>query len=211
MVAIIDVQMNNWYEIENIDSIDSPALIIYKERVEENIRVLFSMIDDVKRLRPHVKTHKTKEVSLMLMEAGINKFKCATIAEAEMLAMAGAPDVLLAYQPFGPKLQRFILLIKKYPATTFSCLVDNAAAAKSVAEAAVKNNSIIHVYIDLNVGMNRTGITPDDGAIDLYEICASLDGLQVQGLHVYDGHFRAQDFEQRKKDSDKAFEQVNNL
>lgn len=203
--------MNNWYEIENIDSIDSPALIIYKERVEENIRVLFSMIDDVKRLRPHVKTHKTKEVSLMLMEAGINKFKCATIAEAEMLAMAGAADILLAYQPFGPKLQRFILLIKKYPATTFSCLVDNVAAAKSVAEAAVKNNSIIHVYIDLNVGMDRTGITPDDDAIDLYEICASLDGLQVQGLHVYDGHFRAQDFEQRKKDSDKAFEQVNNL
>ena len=57
------------------------------------------MIDDVQRLRPHVKTHKTKEASLLMMHSGINKFKCATIAEAEMLGMVAAPDVLLAYQP----------------------------------------------------------------------------------------------------------------
>src|SRR4051794_34995793 len=106
--------MNPWYEIENVELIDTPALIVYKERVEENIRVLLSMIDDPKRLRPHVKTHKTKEVSQLLMQAGIYKFKCATIAEAEMLALVEAPDVLLAYQPFGPKLQRFATLIKAY-------------------------------------------------------------------------------------------------
>ena len=203
--------MNNWYEIKNIDFIDSPALIIYKERVEENIRVLLSMIDDPARLRPHVKTHKTKEVSLMLMQAGINKFKCATIAEAEMLAMVGAADVLLAYQPFGPKLQRFLLLIQQYPATLFSCLVDNVASAQNIAKAAIENKLVIPIYIDINAGMNRTGITPDSGAVELYETCASLEGLQVRGLHVYDGHFRAQYYEQRKRDSDKAFEKVSEL
>src|SRR3954470_13475918 len=124
--------MNEWYEIENIDSIDTPALVVYKERVEENVRIVLSMIDDIKRLRPHVKTHKTKEVTLMLLEAGISKFKCATIAEAEMLAMTEAPDVLLAYQPVGPKLHRFIRLIKQYPATRFSCLIDNVSSAKTI-------------------------------------------------------------------------------
>ena len=112
--------MNEWYHIKNINSIDSPALIIYPGRVAENISTLKTMIDDVQRLRPHVKTHKTKEAALLMMLAGINKFKCATIAEAEMLAIINAPDVLLAYQPVGPKLQRFIELIKKYPATKFS-------------------------------------------------------------------------------------------
>src|SRR5215212_7481829 len=115
----------DWYLITNIEEVDSPALVIYPERVKKNIALIKTMIDDVKRLRPHVKTHKTKEAAELMMEAGINKFKCATIAEAEMLALVNAPDVLLAYQPVGPKLKRFITLIKKYPFTKFSCLADS--------------------------------------------------------------------------------------
>ena len=105
---------------------------------------------------------KQTEATLLMMHSGIHKFKCATIPEAEMLAMVNAPDVLFAYQPVGPKLQRFITLIKKYPATKFSCLVDNLASAKKIGEAAVKNELVIPVYIDLNAGMNRTGIVAGD-------------------------------------------------
>jgi D-serine deaminase-like pyridoxal phosphate-dependent protein len=197
-----------WYHIENIDEIDSPSLIIYTERVAENIRTLKSMIDDVQRLRPHVKTHKTKEPILLMMKAGISKFKCATIAEAEMLATVHAPDVLLAYQPVGPKLQRFISLIKQYPATKFSCLVDNYTPAKHIADAALEHGIEITAYIDLNIGMNRTGIIPGDQAIDLYTACANTKGIQPKGLHAYDGHIKGKDFQQRAIECDKAFEQI---
>ncbi|MEO5782731.1 MAG: D-TA family PLP-dependent enzyme, partial [Ginsengibacter sp.] len=139
---------NEWYRITNIDEIDSPALVIYKDRVMKNITTSISMIGDVNRLRPHVKTHKTKEATQLMLDAGITKFKCATIAEAEMLAMINAPDVLLAYQPVGPKLKRFITLIQKYPATKFSCLVDNIDSAKNIAGAATENNIGIPLYID---------------------------------------------------------------
>lgn len=202
--------MNEWYEIKNADSVDSPALVIYKERVEENIGILLSMTDDPKRLRPHVKTHKTREVSEMLMDAGILKYKCATIAEAEMLAMVGAPDVLLAYQPVGPKLHRFVSLIQKYPDTAFSCLVDNLVWATAISEVANSHGLVVPVYIDINLGMNRTGITAEN-AFELYDRCSLLKGLHLVGLHVYDGHFRAKDFEQRTKDSNEAFEQVEYL
>src|SRR5882757_8653756 len=151
----------NWYDIRNTNQVDTPALIIYPQRVRDNISLLKMMIDDPRRLRPHVKTHKSKEATLLLMEAGINKFKCATIAEAEMLGMCGAGDVLLAYQPYGPRLHRLMALIKKYPDTRFSCLTDNLASAKQISAAAIKNDMIIPVYIDLNKGMNRTGIKPD--------------------------------------------------
>src|SRR5688572_18432302 len=151
---------NTWYHINNIDLIDSPALVIYPARVQENIRILKSMVDDTQQLRPHVKTHKTKEATLLLMEQGIHKFKCATIAEAEMLAMCKAKDVLLAYQPVGPKLSRFMGLIKKYPFTKFSCLVDNHSTAEEISAAGVTYGLHIPVYVDLNVGMNRTGIIP---------------------------------------------------
>ena len=199
---------NNWYLIDDIDAIDSPALVIYRQRVLENISTLLSMIDDVERLRPHVKTHKAKEAADLLMNAGINKFKCATIAEAEMLALSLAPDVLLAYQPTDPKLKRFIKIIKQYPSTKFSCLVDNIISAKNIGDEAEANNIIIPVFIDLNVGMNRTGITPGDAAIELYKACNNTPGIQPIGLHAYDGHIRNPDIEQRIIECDKAFEEV---
>lgn len=202
-------EQNEWYKIKNIEQFDSPALIIYEDRVAENIRLLTAMIDDVKRLRPHVKTHKSKEATLLMLAAGINKFKCATIAEAEGLAIANAPDVLLAYQPIGPKINRFISLIKNYPQTVFSCLVDNIDTAKSIADVAFENNLEIRVFIDLNIGMNRTGIAPALST-ELYKTCLTLPGVKPVGLHAYDGHIKAKDFEQRRAECNKAFEWVEN-
>lgn len=197
--------MEEWYTISNIDAIDSPALVIYPDRVKKNIELLVSMIDDVSRLRPHVKTHKTKEAAMMQKEAGIKKFKCATIAEAEMLGSIKAPDVLLAYQPIGPKADRLITLIKKFTDTRFSCLVDDAEAAKAIATKALEIKIVIPVYIDLNIGMNRTGIVPDQKAVDLYKLCSSLKGISPVGLHAYDGHIHDKDFEVRKQKCDAAF------
>ena len=199
---------NEWYYIDDIDTIDSPALVIYRERVIENIGMLLSMADDVKRLRPHVKTHKAKEVADMMVNAEINKFKCATIAEAEMLALSFAHDVLLAYQPTTPKLKRFLELIEKYPGTKFSCLVDNIVSAKNIGNEAIANNITIPVFIDLNVGMNRTGIAPGDKAIELYKACGNISGIQPIGLHAYDGHIRNPDITQRTIECDIAFEPV---
>src|SRR5688572_7997573 len=99
--------MKEWYQIANIDQVDSPALVIYPERVQKNIDTLVKSIDEISRLRPHIKTHKSDHVTQMMLERGISKFKCATIAEAEMLATSGARDILLAYQPVGPKGKRF--------------------------------------------------------------------------------------------------------
>lgn len=195
----------SWYEITNIHEIDTPALVIYPGRVKKNIELLISMIDDVNRLRPHVKTHKAREAVLLQMAAGINKFKCATIAEAEMLASCQAPDVLLAYQPVGPKINRFIALIKKYPATKFSCLVDDSSIANEISKKVSEEGLIIAVYIDLNIGMYRTGIIPDQHAIDLYIQCSEQKGIKPVGFHAYDGHIHDKELDTRKRRSDEAF------
>ncbi len=200
--------MEDWYRINNIEEIDSPALVIYPDRVKKNIALLKSMINDVNRLRPHVKTNKAKEAALLMMEAGINKFKCATIAEAEMLGQAGAFDVLLAYQPVGPKIQRFISLLRKYPFTKYSCLVDNTHSAEEIGKEAVEADTEISVFIDLNVGMNRTGIIPDQKAVDLFIRCSETKGITPVGLHVYDGHITDIELEVREKRCNEAFAAV---
>jgi D-serine deaminase-like pyridoxal phosphate-dependent protein len=196
----------NWFEIKNIEAIDSPALVIYKEHVQQNIQSLIQM-KDVAHLRPHVKTNKIAEVCKMMLDAGITKFKCATIAEAEMLGIINAPDVLLAYQPTPTKAKRLLQLIKKYPSTHFSCLIDDAENAKNIAAIFSENSSSLDVYIDLNVGQNRTGIKPKD-ALQLFENCKNLNGINIIGLHAYDGQIRDTDFQQRKINADKAFSSV---
>lgn len=198
----------SWYRIHNISEIDSPALIVFPERVKENIRTAIKMVGDVSRLRPHIKTHKSPDAAQLMMDAGIYKFKCATIAEAEMLGMAGAKDVLLAYQPNGPKLERFAQLIKKYPATKYSCLTDDIGIATSQSNVFAANGLQVPVFIDLNIGMDRTGIAPGAAAIALYQHCAGLKGIQPIGLHAYDGHVLGKDFDLRKTECDAAFTKV---
>src|SRR5215207_6210423 len=125
----------NWYTIENIDRIDTPCLVLYNERIKSNISAAVRLIKNVDNLRPHVKTNKIAEVCRMMMDNGITKFKCSTIAEAEMLAMLGTRDVLLAYQPVGPKVDRFLQLVQKYSAVSFSCLTDNSEALQQLSAA----------------------------------------------------------------------------
>ena len=196
----------NWFTIKNIQTIDSPALIVYKERVQQNIHSLLKM-KDAEYLRPHVKTNKIAEVCKLMLDAGIKKFKCATIAEAEMLAMIKAPDVLLAYQPTPTKAKRLLQLVQKYSATHFSCLIDDAINAENIAAIFSANNASIDVYIDLNVGMNRTGIKPEN-AFDLFNACENFGGINIAGLHVYDGHIRDTDVDERAQKTNSAFNAV---
>ena len=101
---------NRWYELENVAEIDSPALIVYPDRIAENMRRMIAIAGSADRLRPHVKTHKMSAIVRMQIEMGIHKCKCATLAEAEMAAGAGASDVLLAHQPVGPKIAKLAAL-----------------------------------------------------------------------------------------------------
>lgn len=198
----------NWFDITDVDKIDSPALIVYPAGVQHNIDVAKNIISNVSRLRPHVKTHKCPQVVQLMLDAGITKFKCATIAEAEMLAGCNAPDVLLAYQPVGPKIGRLLQLLAHYPGTVFSCLVDNADSAMAISHAAAGQQVIVPVYIDLNVGMNRTGIAPDAGALQLYQDCLQLPGIKPIGLHAYDGHADVAEPHKRQLQASAIFEKV---
>jgi D-threonine aldolase len=197
--------MMNWFEIKNIAEIDTPALLIYKDRVKINIAKTIALVQAKNQLRPHVKTHKMKEITEMMTGEGIQKFKCATIAEAEMLGMAEAKDVLLAYPVLGAKIARFQKLRVVFLETNFSCIIDNFDVAKQLSDSFLNNP--IEVYIDVNVGMNRTGISVED-ALDLFKKCFSLTGINIIGLHGYDGHIHDTDLTARKIKADEVFEKM---
>jgi D-serine deaminase-like pyridoxal phosphate-dependent protein len=196
------------YEIKNADQEDSPFLAVYLENIKENIATLNEFFSDQSRIRPHVKTHKCPQIVEMLLNSGITKFKCSTIAEAEMLALAGAIDIMLAYQPVGRKIDRFLNMIKTYPLCSFSCLLDNESSAKVLASSATNASLEVGVWIDLNNGMNRTGVSLGEDGVELFCLCSRLNGLDVIGLHCYDGQLTDQNSDFRLKKAEAGFKKV---
>jgi D-serine deaminase-like pyridoxal phosphate-dependent protein len=180
--------MNPTYRLTDAAAVFSPSLVFYPELIRRNISRVIEMAGGPARLRPHVKTHKTREIARMLLDAGVTRHKCATIAEAEMLATAGAPDVLIAYPLVGPNLGRLVALVRKFPGTAFSTLIDHPEPTRALSAAVSAAGVKVGVILDLDVGQHRTGIALGDGALALYELAASLPGLILNGFQLYDGH-----------------------
>ena len=194
--------------LPQVDQVPSPALLIYPDRVRDNIRFMIEVAGDADRLRPHIKTHKLAEIARMQMEAGIGKFKCATLAEAEMLGKEKAADILLAIQPVGPEITRYVQLAKAFPDALFSVVVDDAEVIRQLNRSCAEESLRLGVFLDINVGMNRTGVLPGPEAIALYKLLHEMPFLDVRGLHVYDGQIEGLARDVRTKQVDEAYAPV---
>lgn len=201
----------SWYALKNIEGIISPALLVYPDRIERNIKTMLDMSKGPDFLRPHIKTHKTAEIIHLQLRQGLYKFKCATLAEAELLAKCRAPDVLLAMQPVGPNIERFFQLMETYPKTRFSALADHPNIVEEMGKRARQKKRPVALWMDVNTGMDRTGILPDETAVGLYLKMYAHSHIEVMGLHTYDGHIGNTDASEREKRCDTAFGSVLSL
>ena len=150
--------MTSWFQVNDTSDLLSPSLIIDRGLVARNIQSMIALAGSPDRLRPHVKTHKMPAIVRLCTDFGISRHKCATIAEAEMVADAGGLDVLLAYPLVGPNIARYHRLIRAFPLTTFRALVDDPSAARSLSEGMNGLDQPLPVLLDVDVGMGRTGI-----------------------------------------------------
>jgi D-threonine aldolase len=184
----------------------SPSLLIYPALVRGNLEGMIALAGGAARLRPHVKTHKMAEIVRMAESLGIRKHKCATIAEAEMIAAAGGTDVLLAYPLVGPNLKRFAHLVRGYRDTTFRTTVDDPKMARALSAAMHGVDRPVPVLVDLEIGMGRTGIAPGEAAADLYALVGRLPNLVPDGLHAYDGHIHDSNLMARRQAAQSGME-----
>jgi D-serine deaminase-like pyridoxal phosphate-dependent protein len=203
--------MDPWYFIREAAEIPTPALLLFPVRIEENIRRMISMAGGPDHLRPHVKTHKMAEIVKLKIAHGITKFKCSTLAEAEMVAQCGGKDIMLAMQPVGPHIEGFFKLQKHYTGSRFSAIIDNPAIAEQIAAMAATCKQETDLWMDINNGMDRTGIVPGDEALELYLKISRLANIMPRGLHVYDGHIHEGDIGERRKVCERDFEPVVSL
>lgn len=177
----------NDYRLNDPEQLLTPCLLVYPQIVRANIAESIRIAGSAEKLRPHVKTNKTPQIVDMMRAAGITKFKCATLREAQMLGECGAEDVLIAYPQVGPAIARLVALVKEFPQTRFSTVVDNSQSLKQLDGAFQQAGMKLTVLMDMDTGMHRTGIPVGDAAKRLYCELGQATSLVPGGLHVYDG------------------------
>jgi D-serine deaminase-like pyridoxal phosphate-dependent protein len=187
----------NRYHFAGEERTESPALIYYRDIIEENLEKTIRLAGGADRLWPHVKTHKMEALVRMQARRGIRRFKCATIAEAEMIARAGGEHILLSYPLVGPNIDRFIRLGERYGEALFYAIGDDREQLARLAEAARAAGREIPVLLDVNLGMNRTGAALEELEALCLD-CGALEGLRLVGFHCYDGHFSIPRREERE-------------
>ena len=189
--------MDESYRVADTSRIPTPSLLVYPDKARANVAHAVAVAGGPERLRPHVKTHKCPEILAIERAAGITKFKCATLAEAEMAARGGARDVVIAYPLVAANIERFVRLVRAFPDVAFRPIVDHAAPLAALGEALAAARLEAEVLLDLDSGMHRTGVPIGEAAEQMYRRLARTPGVKPGGLHCYDGHIHDGDLEAR--------------
>jgi D-serine deaminase-like pyridoxal phosphate-dependent protein len=181
------------YRIEDVERVLTPALAIYREVVDSNISITLGLLGgNPDRWRPHVKTAKLATIMKRMVERGIMNFKCSTTLELSTVCEVGGADVLLAYPAVGTNAHRVRQLAGRVTARV-SALVENAAQIDPW------KGSNVGLFIDINPGMDRTGIEQDRvGEITRLAQSIAAAGLAFRGLHYYDGHLSKYELDERE-------------
>jgi D-serine deaminase-like pyridoxal phosphate-dependent protein len=174
----------------DIADLPSPALVVDLATFAENVTAadqLFSAA--MKRIRPHVKTHRTPALALRQLTPRASGLTCATVGEAEAMVRAGATDVLIANELVDRrKLDRVAALARS---ASVAVALDAAEPAVALGAAARAAGSAVDVLVDLDVGLARCGVPDVEAAIRLGALVERTRGLRLVGLMGYEGRRRA--------------------
>ena len=171
------------YRVKGIEEVLTPALVVYPDILASNIaQTLQQLGGDSDRWRAHIKTAKLAYTLRMLVERGVRNFKCATTLELLVVCRSGAADVLLAFPVMGANARRVREIADQFPDIRISVLAENEAQVLQW------QGGTVGVFVDINPGMNRTGVEQGHGS-KVVRLVRGIGeaGLEFRGLHYYDG------------------------
>ncbi len=186
------------------DELLTPTLLIYPEIVRHNIqRVIAAIGGNPAHWRPHLKTVKLESMTRLLVEAGVTTAKCATTLELLMACQAGMQDVLVAYPHSAKNAGRIAEIAAQFRNVRVSAIVE------SEEQLGGWRNTSVELFIDINAGMNRTGIEQDH-VEEIRHLASRIEdaGIAFRGLHFYDGNSSEPDVIQRTKLAHNRYDQL---
>jgi D-serine deaminase-like pyridoxal phosphate-dependent protein len=178
----------------SLAALETPVPLVDLDRLARNLeRMAVYAAEHRLALRPHVKTHKSPEVAAAQLRLGAAGLTCATPRELEVMSAVGG-DLLLAYPPVGaPKLARLFALP---PEVRVTVALDSAEAVETLAAAARAAGREVGVYVELDLGMRRVGVSAVEDAVALARLVGERAPLVWRGINFYPGHVRAPVHEQ---------------
>lgn len=175
-----------------ISELDTPALVIDLDIMERNLRRVadYARAHDLK-VRPHTKTHKIPALGRLAMDLGAIGLTVAKVGEAEVMLEAKPPELLVAYPVIGrKKLERLMEVARK---TRLLVGLDSVLAARQLSDAAREAQVVVGVLAEVDVGMNRVGVSPGEPLLELGRQIARLPRLNLEGITYYPGHIKVTD------------------
>jgi len=187
------------YCVADPEALETPAMLLFQDMMDHNIRSVCEMVGGGQNLIVHVKTHKSEAVARKQVEGGIDGFKCATLQELAMVLQAGARKAILSY-PQGQerKIERLCDLASSYPEAWIATVVSTPFHLRVLGTVAARRKQSLRVMLDLDAGMHRTGIELGPDAARLYREIDAHPFLQPSGFHFYDGHENYSDVVERE-------------
>jgi D-serine deaminase-like pyridoxal phosphate-dependent protein len=178
--------LSGGFELAGLPDLPTPCLLLDEAVLHDNMTTMAALASTAKgRLRPHAKTHKCAEIARRQMALGALGIACATLAEAEAMAAGGIADVLITSPVVGAgKLERLAALAAR---TRLSLVVDHAEQVDALA-GRFGTAAPLDLLIDVDPGMQRTGVAHAACAIALARRIAATPGLRFAGVQGYAGH-----------------------
>ncbi len=166
-------------------ALDTPAVLVDLDIVDANIAHMarFAAREGF-ALRPHVKTHKSVVMAKRQIAAGATGICCATVSEAEAMAMGGVSDILIAYPLVGAR--KFERLAPLFDRAAITLAADSACVIESYAAFAAQQKRVIPVLLEIDTGMHRVGVAPDN-AVALAQAIARAEMLEFRGIMTHAG------------------------
>ncbi len=168
-------------------SLNTPALVIDRKALGRNIdRMAAFAAGKAIGLRPHAKTHKSFEIASLQVAAGAKGVCCAKLGEAEALVSAGPIPSILITSPIvsDAAITRLVKLASE--TSELMLVVDHPDNVRKLA-AVFDEDDPLHVLIDVDPGIHRTGVASPEAALALAEEISGHASLRFRGLQFYCG------------------------
>jgi D-serine deaminase-like pyridoxal phosphate-dependent protein len=176
----------------DVRELPTPMLLVDRPAAERNIgRMAAGIAERGSALRPHVKTHKSPDLSRLQLEAGAIGLSLATVWEAVVMAASGFDDLFIVNTVAGDTKLRMLAALARERRVLVA--VDEVGDAELVAGASRAAGSEIGVLVEVDTGMDRAGVDRPADAATLARAVAGLEGLRLEGVTGYEGHCSIED------------------
>jgi D-serine deaminase-like pyridoxal phosphate-dependent protein len=169
--------------------IDTPALILELDKFEANVKRMADFASNARvRVRPHAKTHKSAEIARRQIDAFGSGICVQKLGEAEAMLASDITDILITNQIVGErKMKRLARLARHYAPARLGLCLDNVDVARQLAAVCEAEEARLEVYVDVDLGQNRTGVQTPEEAVELAQILVASPALAFMGVHAFSG------------------------